>query len=154
MKQVIDETAICDAMPPLAREMVSLMGFESTMSLCRKLGGLKVSVPRSLSADSRLVQLLGLDMANRLMTKYGGEQIEVPLLASVGRLLRDNAIRADFDGGSTVDELAQRYQLTSRSIYIVLKASPNVQPRGPSPPKRDPRTFDRLDKSDITGEPA
>lgn len=128
-----DPAAVVAALPSQARELAETIGLLPTLELLRRLGGLRVFIPAKLSA--KLVVEVGCpDVAAKLVEAIGGSAIEPPSLASVQRLLRDNAIRADFDAGATPNELVARYRLTQRRLRTLLKASAATAPRSQPEP--------------------
>jgi hypothetical protein len=138
----VDQDAIINAMPATARDLVSAIGFLPTLDLLQKFGGKRLFVPSKLTEESKLIAALGRDVAEALVKRMGGSQLEPPMMSSVERLLRDNAIRADFDAGATVPELVDRYRLTQRHLRKVLKASPDASPARRPERARDPYTRD------------
>lgn len=147
MSHTLDEAAIVAAMPPVAREMVALVGFAATMDLCREFGGINLWIAKVLADESEIVRRFGRTAADILASKYGGSHVDVPLLHGVSILLRDNAIRADYDAQVPTQELCRRYRIGQRHLYRLLKASASVEPRCAQPPIREPRAFDHLDKA-------
>lgn len=131
----VDDRAIVFAMPALGRELVGALGLMPTLALLRKFGGMRAFVPAKLSDDpselvSSLLAALGRPTVKALIERFGGNLLELPLMASVERVLRDNALRAEFDAGAGVRTLVARYGLTNRTIRKLLKAQP-VDRRGP-----------------------
>ena len=140
----IDHAAVVAVMPATARELVEVIGFDATLDVLRKFGGKRLFVPSKLveGFSHRIVDELGLEVAEKLVEAMGGSRLEPPMLASVERLLRDNAIRADYDSGSyTMDDLVDRYHVTQRHLRKVLKASPSTMPRH-RPQRHDTFTLD------------
>ena len=113
----------------MARELVDAIGLRAALELMRRYGGAKVFIPASLTPDSRLVQEFGVEVATKLVAAMPSTSIEPPTLRSVERLLRDNAVRHDFDAGASVNDLALRYRITHRQTRAILAASTAVEPR-------------------------
>lgn len=143
-----DERAILAAMSPVAREIVSAIGLPATLELLwqRGLGGKRLVIPARLTDTSPLVAQVGMDAAQRLVEHMGGpiqRIIDLPMLVPLRRLLRDNAIRADFDAGVSENTLVDRYGMPGRTIRKILAADVATSPRRlPAKPLRDARTYD------------
>ena len=139
-----DRDAIVAAMPPTARELVDVIGFDETIKVLRNFGGKRLFVPAKLIEGNsyKLVEELGREIAEKLVDAMGGTRLEPPMIASVARLLRDNAIRSDYDRMCAdgeqcpMDRLVDRYQVTQRHIRKVLKASMSTAPRQRPPQQR------------------
>src|SRR5258706_13428626 len=107
------------ALPPRGRELLDVLGVSDTLELMRKFGGKRRCVPCKLveGEPQQIVAALGRDLAEKLVDAMPGSRIEPPMLVSVERLLRDNAIRADYDSGEfTTDQLVDRYRVTNRHL--------------------------------------
>ena len=132
-----DREAIVAVMPATARELVDVIGFDATLDVLRKFGGKRLHVPEKLvdGVNYKLVEELGRATAVKLVDVMPYTYLEPPTMISIERLLRDNAIRADFDRMCAdgeprlMDRLVDRYQVTQRHLRKVLKASPSTFPR-------------------------
>lgn len=119
-----------------ARALVETIGFEPALRFLKRYGGQRVFIPRTLpqSPDHWLMREFGPELAAALVRYFDGAHVEVPLLSSVERLLRDNAVRADFDdlcaegNPDPVRTLVERYGLTQRYLRKVLKSSASTSP--------------------------
>lgn len=137
MVATADRQAVLAVMPETARELVEAIGFDDALQFLRKHGGKRVFIPGSLPEDGGhwLIADFGHDLAARLVRYFDGAHLEVPMLSSVERLLRDNAIRSDFDAMCRAGErdpmkaLVERYRMTQRYLRKLLKASPSTSPR-------------------------
>jgi len=147
----IDQAAIVAVMPATARELVDAIGFDNTLDVLRKFGGKKLFIPTQLVEGHtyKLVEALGLEIAEKLVDAMGGTRLEPPMMASVERLLRDNAIRKDYDAMCAagerfpMDRLVDRYGITQRHIRKLLKASVATSPARPhGRERRDTFTMD------------
>lgn len=124
-----DEAAVTQALPATGRELAEAIGLLPTLELMRSFGGSRLFVPSGIADAQSLCDVLGRDAAAALVARYGGNSLEPATLQAVERLLRDNAIRADFDAGASLHELVRRYRLTGRAIRTILKASAATAPR-------------------------
>lgn len=122
----LSDADIIAVMPKTAVELVDVLGLQRTLDLLHRIGGSRPFVPKpgNLSDDSELVRQVGMDAAVELSAVFGGCHIEVPLLISVERLLRNQALRAEFDQGATVNNLARRFGLTNRHVRTVIARAP------------------------------
>lgn len=124
-----DADAVRGALPTLGRELCDAMGLRPALKLMHQWGGSRVFIPSTLCEASALADLLGHEAATALVSRFGGATLEPPSLRSIERLLRDNAIRADFDAGASRRELVRRFALTDRQVRSVLSASAASEPR-------------------------
>ena len=142
-----DQAAIIGAMSPVAREIVDAIGVTATIDLLcrRKIGGKRLFIPPQLMPDSSLIGEVGEAVAQALVACMGYDGLirvlDVPMLSGVERLLRDNALRADFDAGMNENQLVEKYHLSHRHVRKLLKAKASTSPREERGP-RDPHTFD------------
>ncbi len=66
-----------------------------------------------------IAELVGTDGLMRLAQQYGGYQLYIPKPESLRRNVRDEEIRAAFDGYN-FNELANRYGLSPRHIRVIV----------------------------------
>jgi Mor transcription activator family len=121
-----DPEAVLRVLPVQAREIAMAIGLSATIELMRLYGGHRLFVPAVVS--DKLIAEIGVELAAALVEARGGTTIESPSLRSIERLLRDNAIRADFDAGVSVAELVGRYRLSDRHIRVTLTARATTAP--------------------------
>jgi hypothetical protein len=115
-----DEAAVRAALPPLGREIEGLVGIERCLVLLRAHGGTRSFISRSATA-SKFAGCLDADGLALIHAHFSAGHLELPRLHALERLLRDNAIRADFDsGGVSLSELSARYRLTQRYLRRLL----------------------------------
>lgn len=69
----------------------------------------------------RIADVVGLEGAVKIAAVFGGNVLYVPALEELQRLARDETIRRQFRGGVIARILAERFGLTERSIWRVLK---------------------------------
>jgi Mor family transcriptional regulator len=68
-----------------------------------------------------IAKAIGIEAAQALQAVFIGEEVTFPMLTALHRQQRDIAIRADHDKGLTVNALAQKHRVSSRSIYLSLR---------------------------------
>ena len=124
-----DTATLMQALTPTAREMVHVIGLAAVVNLVRDLGGQRIFLHVSEPPDSRITKSIGVEATALLSAFRGGHFFDVPMLTKVRRLLRDNSVRAGFDGGDDVNTLAARFELTARHTRKILGASVTTSPR-------------------------
>ena len=124
-----DEAIIRQAMPESAREIVGCIGFDAAMLFINAFGGQRVFIKRDPEPDNAIVRVIGIQAATLLGELLGGHHHEIPKMTRVRSLLRDLAVCAGFDGGSSPNSLAVLHGLTCRHIRKILQASPDIYPR-------------------------
>lgn len=143
-----DDDAILGVMSPVAREIAEAIGIEATIDLLcrRKLGGKRIFIPPRLEPGSALIADVGAEIAGALVVALGygtlGRWLDLPLLSGVERLMRDNAMRADYAGGMKENQLVERYHLSHRHVRRMLKAPGTTSPRHGAQEPRDASTFE------------
>jgi hypothetical protein len=103
---------------PLLREMVGLVGLQSTMAIVYRWGGVRLWFPDEPKPDSELVQRVGIEHARQLCARFGGDKPTIPKAYAALQAIRNAEIRANPDGLS-VPALALRHGLIERRIYQI-----------------------------------
>lgn len=102
--------------------LTELIGLPAVMALVQAHGGLSFDVPATTRGQRYrdLVGLVGERAALALLAKFGGDAIYIAKLDAQQRAQRNAEIRAAYDAGTAVPELARRHDLTERQIYNIL----------------------------------
>lgn len=111
-------------LPPIAQEMVDLLGDELAYHLMRHCGGTTVNVPVKATAACALQNILNKKQMKKLVTHYRGERLDVPKYDSVARQVRDAKIRALRKEGWTIPRIARQFGCTERHVYYVIGDNP------------------------------
>jgi hypothetical protein len=118
------------SLPQSVSDLVDLIGHEATMRLVAAFGGILIEVPSGKSLGkvegpltARIIETLGGGLAARFMATYGGERLYIPRCAQAIRDERDRAIQADYDAGISVPDIARKYMISERWVWVVLKRS-------------------------------
>lgn len=116
----MDDLTLSD-LPVRWREVAEIIGLQSALELVRLRGGRTVYVPcRDRLKNSRLQELVP-DAAGLLSLHFGGEELPVPRLTALERSARDRAIIAARKAGHTVADIADRFGLTERHTWRVVR---------------------------------
>lgn len=67
-----------DALPPVAREIAEIIGIDGILKLASAAKNRHVYVPKTLTAECRLVEQVGWVIAQKLHGHYAGELLHVP----------------------------------------------------------------------------
>jgi len=116
-----------DCLPPIAREILNLVGHESLIRLVRAYGGTHIDFPRHCRflSSSKVVEALGEEIggadAMRLAGHFAGVRLWVPKCDDAVRLVRNREICAALDRGQPAHKLARQYKLTERQIWSIAK---------------------------------
>lgn len=134
------------SLPQSVVDLVELLGYEAAMRLVEAFGGLELEVPNGTTIGktegpltARIIQALGGGLAARFMATYGGEPLYIPRCVQALRDERDRAIQADYDAGLRVPDIAQKYMISERWVWVVLKRAIGDQQAGR---KRDDSQLD------------
>jgi len=120
-----------DVLPPIAREMVAVMGEAATMALISEMGGLRLTVPgwplkRASSRYQYLEEIVGPTAAQAFATRWGNIEVQVPLAKKAMQLVRDRALIKDHAAGLKPPALARKYSMTEGQVWRVLKRPVNL----------------------------
>lgn len=102
--------------------LVDLLGPTAVSALVRAFGGLVLDVPkrRDGQAYQRIEEVAGPEAAGKLVEAFGGSPLYVAKMHAAGLAARNRMIRADYDQGVSVAELARQHFLTERQIWNIL----------------------------------
>lgn len=124
------------SLPQTVVDLVELLGHEATMRLVDAFGGIEIEVPNGKTVGkvegpltARIIEALGGGLAARFMATYGGEPLYIPRCAQAIRDERDRAIQADYDAGTRVPDIARKYMISERWVWVVLKRAIAHTPR-------------------------
>lgn len=81
-----------------------------------------------------LVRLVGIEATMAIAEEFGGLSLYFPKLDRLSARLRDERIRAEYNSGRSIQELARRYGLSDRRVREILSESnhPDQLPLFPS----------------------
>lgn len=96
-----------------------LIGREALKALIETCGGLEVAIPKRPPMSGPLCDL-PLPAQQALCDAFGGTVLYIPKCDGARRAARDAAIRAAYDAGERVQDIARRYRLTERWVYDIL----------------------------------
>ena len=108
-------------LPPTLREIHDLLGWQGTLTLVERYGGTHVHVPRRWRNDHELTALLGREPAARFIRHFAGVRLYIAKMDAVLRAARDAEIRKLYDSGVSAARLAQKYRLSERRVWSILK---------------------------------
>jgi hypothetical protein len=97
----------------------SLIGREALEALIQTCGGLSVWIPKRLPLSGPLCDLP--PHAQEALVRYaGGTKLYIPKCDGARREALYQKIRAEYDAGARVKDLARKYRFTERWIYGIL----------------------------------
>jgi hypothetical protein len=101
------------------RLLESLIGREALEALIQTCGGLSVPIPKRLPLSGPLCDLP--QHAQEALVRYaGGTELYIPKCDGARREALYQTIRAEYDAGARVQDLARKYRFTERWIYEIL----------------------------------
>jgi hypothetical protein len=116
--QVIDEQLLT----PLLKRLVRCIGLPAALQLLRARGGTRLKIAQRGSPI--LDAIVGPEATAQLLAEFGGTaEITLPMPDKVLAQIRDRQIVAEHADGVSLMELALRYQLTTRSIQMIVGAA-------------------------------
>lgn len=136
----LDKRSINSALIELANikggfggELLEVIGADAFLSLVKMFGGKTLAIPalkreEGLLAYEKIAEATGYEVASNLAKNYAGEVVAIPKVTRALRLGRDIEIVRAFDrmlsnssATTAVEELARKYQLTTRQVWSILK---------------------------------
>ncbi|MDD2721629.1 MAG: Mor transcription activator family protein [Gallionella sp.] len=111
----LDKVDVKD-LPPLAQELVALIGFSATLRLVEKRPGIPAFIPKVLTPDHWLLDTLGQQQAEALVKHYGGETITVPNCKLAMVKIRQRRIVQTRADGFSQTEAALLHGVTPRWV--------------------------------------
>lgn len=99
--------------------LLDLIGKEALALLVERFGGLTVRIPARTPFSGELAELPA-HAQERLAYYYGGGELYVPKCEASRRAAVHAQIRAEYDAGVPVRQLARQYGYTERYIYHIL----------------------------------
>lgn len=101
------------------RLLESLVGRDALEALIQTCGGLSVPIPKRLPLGGPLCDLP--QHAQEALVRYaGGTEIYIPKCDGARREALYQTIRAEYDAGARVQDLARKYRFTERWVYEIL----------------------------------
>ena len=111
-------------LPEFLQEIVELIGFEATLRLVERFGGIRVWVPdrpRKLTEEHPLVIAVGIVAARKMCERFALEFLPIPKATAAIRHARNRQILHLYQvEGWTAARLARHFELTERQIYSIL----------------------------------
>lgn len=109
-------------------QIISAIGLPAALKLISRYGGTRIflPLPGNVTPDNKIAQLIGVEKTRTLATLWAQERPSLPRAQDYLRRERDRAVWADKETHS-VPQLALKYQLTERAVYMILAAG---DPRG------------------------
>lgn len=104
-----------------AHDLERLIGREALLTLAQVAGGLDLYIPAKVPMDGPLLDL-PLAAQEALARYAGGTRLYIPMLSGELRRIRDAQIRAAFDRGERVQDIARRFRLSERRVWAILAA--------------------------------
>ncbi|TDQ40983.1 Mor transcription activator family protein [Tepidicella xavieri] len=108
-----------------AHDLERLIGREALATLAQVAGGLDLYIPARVPMDGPLLDL-PLAAQERLARYAGGTRLYIPKLCGEMRRIRDAQIRAAYDDGERVQDIARRFRLSERRLWAIL-GSPQTE---------------------------
>ena len=75
----------------------------------------------------RIAELVGVENTIKIAKEFGGLHVYIHKLDDFYREIRDHKIREAYDKGAKINDLARKYDLSSRHIYNILGVQPKEQ---------------------------
>ncbi|MBF0371737.1 MAG: hypothetical protein HQL52_20065 [Magnetococcales bacterium] len=111
---------LCE-LPDSLQQMVELIGYPATLGVLDLYGGITLPVLTRADEEHPLAKKIGLEAVKQLAGYYGSERPTIPRAAKAIRCARDREIHELYSrGGTTVEEIARKFELTGRAVTKIL----------------------------------
>jgi DNA-binding XRE family transcriptional regulator len=122
---ILEEVDIAD-LPPLAQELVRLIGFSATMRLVDMRPGLPTYIPKEAS-DHHVLSVIGMGAFKKLVEEFGGESVTIPNCKLALTKLRHRNARKLRAQGYSQTEVAHLTGITPRQVRNIESAEPKEE---------------------------
>jgi hypothetical protein len=130
------ESLHLDRLPPLARDLVELLGLDATVVLVRRWRYQRLYVPARPAAEHPISQAIGQDNAQRLADWLRDERfrewVDVPGCSEALQAARDAAILAAAKEATT-NQLVQQFGVSRRTIFNAKTRASEAEDSPPPP---------------------
>lgn len=129
-----DLARFASLLPPVAIELIQLVGMSNTYELIRVFGGTTFPVSHNRRKLGKirwesLAEVVGVDAANFITKRYGGADLYVPKCEQAMREARNTTIKRQFDEMTkgvlspyeVVSDLARTHRISDRHVWRILK---------------------------------
>lgn len=117
---VVADPELTSELPQVLAEMLEVVSVEAVAAIVDHYGGRELYVPTQAEGAHRLAELIGAEELAALIGRFGRETLYLPRADRARRLVRDHHIRELRAKGASVDDLAQRFRLTTRQVFNIL----------------------------------
>lgn len=119
-KSPVSLSDAAELLPPMARELLALLGEADALCLMRSCAGQRLRVPRALNDRHILAHTVSGGSYKALVRRFGGQDIQVPNCKAALLKLRDAQMVRDYDAGMLPNALCLKYGLTHRAVQRAL----------------------------------
>ncbi len=102
-------------------ELIEILGGDAANLFITAFGGQVINIPANVYPAHRIAVAIGFDAALKLSSRWGKLSVSVPKRSSINLQDRNFKIKADRLRGMTLNELALKYQITSRQVSSILR---------------------------------
>lgn len=122
--------------------IISAIGLPAALKLVEVYGGVRIylPLPGNITSENSIAALIGVDKARALASVWSQERPTLPRAADYLRRERDRVLRREKKSMS-VRDLAMKYGLTERAVYLILAAGDTGADENPSAPSPQASLF-------------
>lgn len=109
-------------LPPSVKLLAQVIGLKATLSLITEYHPRsRIYIPLVINETHRISACIGLHASAKLSECYGGTSLSFPLCSAYRKAIqRNKLIIADRTAGLSIDQLAVKYQLSTRHIRRIV----------------------------------
>jgi len=116
----MEELEVYELLPKIIQEISDVIGIDNALKFTARYRGTMVWVPKNICETHEIAKIVGIEAAKKLSFTFANESLTIPVLNKLESRIRAISIEKDRRSGMGINQLASKYKLTSRSIYIKL----------------------------------
>lgn len=105
----------------MEEEVFELIGHDLAALFFDTFGGCLIYFPCHLDIKNNIVLCIGVDAAKKLSRYFSKQAVPIPTCHKTRLNARNQSIKRDRESGHTMNDLAIKYQLTTRQLYTICK---------------------------------
>jgi len=121
----MDHKARYDLLPPVAKELIAMVGQELATKFMDVFGGKTLWFPstqyRPSGRRAAIAAVVGDKAAHKICVRFAGANMYIPMCSRLAAQARHRRIISDYNSGLGVRAIARKYEITDRCVWLVLK---------------------------------
>ncbi len=116
------DKALRELLPPKIAEIGAVIGLDAALKLAECWPGVRLYVPKRMSAGHPIAVAIGYKPACALASVYGSDSVTPPMCSRYFRERVKQEMLKEYRAGASASELARKYGVHQFSIYNLAAA--------------------------------